>query len=84
MASIRLPAPLEARLSRLAEATGRPKSFFIRETLERHLDEMEDLYLSEHVLERIRDGKGKTFTLEQVEEMLNLTPETADASHRQD
>ena len=72
MTSIRLPLPLEERLNFLAKATGRTKSFYIREALEKNIEDMEDVYLSQQTLERIRSGREKTYTLEEVEKILGL------------
>jgi RHH-type transcriptional regulator, rel operon repressor / antitoxin RelB len=41
--SIRLPEDLDARLKTLASKTGRSKTFYIREAIATHLEEMEDL-----------------------------------------
>jgi len=38
----------------------------------RHLDDFEDIYLAEKVLDRIRSGKEQTYTLEEVERELGL------------
>ncbi len=70
MVTLRLPETVEARLNHLAAATGRTKSFYIREALMKHLDEMEDIYLSERTLERIRSGKEKVLTSDEVEKLL--------------
>ena len=51
MLSLRLERQLEARLERLAERTGRTKTFYVRQLLEGHLDELEDRYLAEQRLE---------------------------------
>ena len=40
MLAIRLPADIEARLDRLAKATGRTKTFYAREAILDHLDEL--------------------------------------------
>ena len=45
MLAIRLPDDLEQRLTLLAERTGRSKSFYARQALETHLDDLEDIYL---------------------------------------
>jgi len=45
--TVRLPDNLDFRLSRLARATERTKSYFIREALERMIEDMEDAYLVE-------------------------------------
>ena len=47
----------EQRLAFLASQTGRSKSFYLREIIERSLEDMEDYYLAADVLERLRQGK---------------------------
>ncbi|MFH1020861.1 MAG: DUF6290 family protein [Pseudomonadota bacterium] len=66
MLTVRLPDDLEARLNTLAKTTNRPKSFYVREALERSLEDIEDIYLAEKRLEDIRAGKSKTVPLEEV------------------
>jgi len=66
MLAIRLPADIEKRLEALAEATGRTKTFYAREAIVEHMDDLEDLYLAEKVLEEIRAGRAKTTSLEDV------------------
>ncbi len=70
--SVRLPAEAEKRLNDLAAATGRTKAFYIKEAILGQLDEMEDVYLAEKTLERIRKGQEKTYTLDEVEKDLGL------------
>lgn len=72
MLTIRLPAELESRLAVLAETTKRPKSFYVREALERSLADMEDVYLAEAALERFRASGEKAVTLEELERRLGL------------
>ncbi|TSE25957.1 TraY domain protein [Tepidimonas thermarum] len=72
MLAIRLPADVEARLEALARATGRTKTFYAREAILEHLDDLEDLYLAEQRLIDIRAGRGRTYTLEEVERDLGL------------
>ena len=72
MTTVRLPKPLEERLNRLAQETGRTKCFYIREALERCIEDMEDVYLSQQTLERIRAGKERTYNLKEVETILEL------------
>ncbi|MDR1659386.1 MAG: TraY domain-containing protein [Desulfovibrio sp.] len=66
MLSVRLPEEMELRLNILADATKRPKSFYVREALERSLDDIEDAYLAEAALERFRASGEKTISLEQI------------------
>lgn len=55
MLAIRLTDDLEQRLERLAERTGRTKTFYARAAIEAHLDDLEDFYLAE---ERMRDFRA--------------------------
>ena len=66
MLAIRLPAEVESRLDALAKATGRTKTFYAREAILEHLDDLEDLYLAERELVAVRVGKSKTMPLEDV------------------
>jgi RHH-type rel operon transcriptional repressor/antitoxin RelB len=66
MLAIRLPAEIENRLEALAQATGRTKTFYAREAILEHLDDLEDLYLEEQRLIDIRAGKIQTVPLEEV------------------
>ncbi|MGH8599434.1 MAG: type II toxin-antitoxin system RelB family antitoxin [Burkholderiales bacterium] len=70
--SIRLPDDIEARLNKLAAKTGRTKSFYIREAIAEHVVDLEDYYLAEKVVERIRHGKERTYTSDEVEKLLGL------------
>lgn len=72
MLTIRLPADMKARLDDLSKATSRPKSFYVREALERSLEDIEDVYLAEAALERFRASGEKGIPLEEVERRLGL------------
>lgn len=72
MLALRLPVEMEARLSALAQATGRTKAFYAREAILEHMDDIEDLYLAESRLIDIRAGRSKTYTLDEVERRLGL------------
>ncbi|MBX3568168.1 MAG: ribbon-helix-helix protein, CopG family [Rhizobiaceae bacterium] len=54
--SVRLSADAEARLDALATKTGRTKAYYLREIIERGLDDLEDYYLAEEALLRVRAG----------------------------
>ena len=45
--SIRLPHEIEDRLENLSVKTGRSKSFYVKEAILDHLDDIEDTYLAE-------------------------------------
>ncbi|MDO9080623.1 MAG: TraY domain-containing protein, partial [Desulfuromonadales bacterium] len=46
MLAIRLDPEIEARLETLAKSTGRTKSFYAREAILEHLEDLEDYYLA--------------------------------------
>ncbi len=66
MLAIRLPENLEKRLADMARRTGRTKTFYAREAIERYLDDLEDIYLADIELQRVRDGKSPTVSLDEV------------------
>ncbi len=70
--SIRLEPEVEARLDALAEKTGRTKAFYLRQLIEDGLDDIEDYYLAQATLDRIRRGEEKTYPLDQVMRDLGL------------
>jgi RHH-type rel operon transcriptional repressor/antitoxin RelB len=64
--SLRLPDDMSDRLDALAELTGRSKSFYMIEAISEHIDDLEDIYLAERELEKIRAGKSTTAPLAEV------------------
>ncbi len=60
MLAIRLPADIEDRLTALAKATGRTKTFYAREAILKHIEDLEDIYLAEKRLEDVRTGSKTT------------------------
>jgi RHH-type transcriptional regulator, rel operon repressor / antitoxin RelB len=66
MLSIRLSRTIEKRLEKLARRTGRTKSFYARQAILKHLEDIEDLYLAEHALKRIRNGEDRAVPLEKI------------------
>lgn len=70
--SIRLPHEIEARLESLSMQTGRSKSFYVKEAILDHLDDIEDIYLAEKRLEDIRSGRTKTIPLQEVMKLYGM------------
>jgi len=56
MLAVRLNKDIEERLERLASRTGRTKTFYAREAIEAHLDDLEDFYLAK---ERLKDFRSE-------------------------
>ena len=67
MASIRLTASLEDRLKNLCKLTRRSKSFYIKEAIEKYLEDMEDTYIA---LERISNPDRILLSTEEAIEEL--------------
>ena len=70
--SIRLSSETESRISVLVNETGRSKAYYLRQLIANGQDELEDYYLSEKVMERVRNGEEKTYSIEEVEKELGL------------
>jgi len=68
MLAVRITEEMETRLEQLASLTGRPKSFYVREALQAHLDEIEDTYTALYRLEH----PAKRWTLDELEQGLDL------------
>ncbi len=52
MLALRLPPEIEKRLDTLAKKTGRTKSFYAREAILRHIEDLEDYHLARRRLGR--------------------------------
>jgi len=70
--SVQLPDDLADRLTKLARATKRTKSHFIREALERSLEDLEDVYLAETAYETFLKSREAAIPLGEVERRLGL------------
>ncbi len=66
MLAIQLPEDLEKRLENLSKLTGRTKIFYVRQAIEQHLDNLEDIYLAEQRLTDIHAGRTQTIALEDI------------------
>lgn len=63
--AIRLPDEMHERLNRLSQETARPKAFYIKAALDEYLDDIEDAYLAEATLERIKRGEEQVLSAEE-------------------
>lgn len=70
--SIRLSPETLQRLALLASQTGRTKAFYLREMVERGLEDLEDYYLAADVLERVRKGQEHVHSAADVRKELDL------------
>lgn len=63
--AVRISDETYARLQALAAQTGRTATYYIREAIDEHLDDLEDVYLAEKTLERIRRGEETVINAEE-------------------
>ncbi len=68
MLAIRLPERIHRRLEALARKTNRTKTYYAREAILTHLDELEDYYLAVRRLEK----NLPSIPLEEVERQLGM------------
>lgn len=67
--NVRISEQTAERLERLSLKTRRPKSFYLKEMLNRYLDEYEDAYLA---LERLNEKNAKYYSTKELEKELGL------------
>ena len=70
--TINLTPEIEQRLSDLVKQTGRTKEYYLQESIERGLEDVEDYYLATMALERVRQGKERVYSSEEVKAYLGL------------
>ena len=70
--SIRLNPLIEQRLDNLAQLTGRAKSYYLRELIESGLDDLEDFYLADATMERVRKGQEVVIDSSEVRSSIGL------------
>ena len=70
--SIRLDPTIEQRLDYLAAQTGRTKAYYLRELVAKGLSDLEDYYLADATMERVRKGEEKIYSATQIREDLGL------------
>ena len=68
MLAIRLDPDIEDRLNLLAKKTGRTKTFYARQAILQHLEDLEDIYIARERLGR----PGKTYSAQEVKRALDL------------
>lgn len=69
---VRVPVDLANRYDRLAEATGRTRTFYVTEALEESIDRLEYEYGLLKKAEDFRAGRLETMSLDELEESLGL------------
>jgi len=67
--TVRISDEIEKRLEKLSSMTKRPRSFYIKDMLEKYLEEYEDAFLA---LDRLNEKNAKYYTTEEVEKLLEI------------
>ncbi|MGL5829418.1 MAG: type II toxin-antitoxin system RelB family antitoxin, partial [Angustibacter sp.] len=70
--SIRLTPDEESRLDALARRTGRSKSFYVRQALREHLEDLEDAFLADQVMEEWKASGSPTRPFSELKAELGL------------
>lgn len=68
MLAIRLDEEVESRLESLAKKTGRTKTYYAREAILEHLEDMEDYYLAVEAIQ----NPGKPYSADEAKRELGL------------
>jgi len=66
MLGVRLEKELEDRLERLAQQTGRSKSYHARQAIAQYVEDREDYLIAVAALERVEAGKDRLVPLERL------------------
>jgi RHH-type rel operon transcriptional repressor/antitoxin RelB len=66
MLAVRLPKGLEDRLNSLALRTHRSKSFYVKEALEKYLEDEEEHQIALEAYEDYLKSRKKTYSFEEV------------------
>lgn len=67
MLAVRLPKEIEDRLAAMAAKTGRTKTFYVKEAVMKHLEDLEDYYLAEERMAR-QEGEKRVGIRELMKE----------------
>ncbi len=70
--SLPIPEPIKTRLQSLSRNTNKPVSFYVLKALDTYLEDLEDYYEAEAIMKQVETGEERTYTLEEVGEVLGL------------
>ncbi len=70
--TVRLTADEETRLEALAQRTGRTKSFYVRQAIQAHLEDLEDAYAADEAMRMFEESGGRSRPLTELLAELGL------------
>ena len=77
MAWVQLSPEIERRLTHLAGRTGHSRTYHVREFIMNGLDDLEDFYLANATMARVRDGQELILESFEVRSSLGLAKDEA-------
>jgi len=72
--AIPLTDEAEQRIDFLVSQTGLSKAYYLREMVERGLEDLEDYYLAAEVLQRVQSGAERVYSMNEARRNLRLDP----------
>ena len=72
MLAVRLSSETEERLDRLAERTGRTKSFYVRQAIEHHIEELKELFWAQDAIAQWETSDKQTISADELYAELEL------------
>jgi RHH-type rel operon transcriptional repressor/antitoxin RelB len=70
--TVRLSAEEERRLETLAQRTGRTKSYYVRQAIQAHLEDLEDAYAGDEALRNFEESGGRSRPISELLTELGL------------
>ncbi|WP_137155702.1 DUF6290 family protein [Rhizobium sp. FKL33] len=70
--AIQLPEDVFERLQSAANELGQSPSAFIRQAIEEHIEEVEDIRRAEETLDKVKSGEMRTYSLSEATRELGL------------
>lgn len=72
MLTVQLGNELEKRLTNLSKRTGRTKSFYIRQAIQQHIEDLEEYYMAADAWIEYKNSGQNSSTLDEVSKRLGL------------
>ena len=72
MLTVQLGNELEKRLTNLSKRTGRTKSFYIRQAIQQHIEDLEEYYMASDAWIEYKNSGQNSSTLDEVSKRLGL------------
>ncbi len=71
--TVRIPDELNLMLSNISTKQERSRSWIVKKALQSYLEDLDDANIAAKALEEYQEGNGKTYTIEEVAEELDIS-----------